>query len=131
MKMEVGSRVGLAARAAGLAFLLMVTVGALQSASAARPQPNATIELVTTFDFSFTPGVASGWILGPVSEIGPYLVEVSPLEPPGVNGGFFTSQVQQEFFNGSWIDVVRIQLLPGGTGNNVLANVRVFRLGSK
>jgi len=100
-----------------------------QQANAAPPVPTATARLVYDFDSLFLPGVAHGFLLGPASDNRSYVIEVSPLDSPSANGGFFTSVIQPEFDSVTWNDVARIQLLISSTAVN--ANVRIYALGPK
>jgi hypothetical protein len=115
---------------------LGLTLGGFPSAYAA-PQaahtPRASWEVVADFPFTLKPGEWHGWTLGPVSDDGTYIAEVSPSTTQGVqDGSWITSRVQQEFSADlqAWSDVLRVQLLPATT-NSVDVMIRVYAVAPK
>jgi hypothetical protein len=50
-----------------------------------------------------------GWVVGPAALDRGYMVEVTPLEPSGYGAYIYKALVQQEYFQGEWQDVLRLQ----------------------
>jgi len=62
------------------------------------------------FDTTLEPGVWHGWVMGPSSWCGGYIVEVTPLEPSD-NGAYVEEAlVRPEFNRDGWNDVLRIRI---------------------
>jgi hypothetical protein len=76
------------------------------------------------FNFTLQPGVAHGFVMGPVSEKRGYVTEVTPSSPSDFNGASITSFVQPEFNGVGWSDVLRVVLNGGFLPVN--ANVRAY-----
>jgi len=116
-----------------LALAVTVAIGAVGSKSAdAAPPTTITTRLVSDFVFTFQPNAWTGFAIGAASNSAGYVIEVSPTTDPGVDGGYFTHVVQQEFDTigtTGWRDVARIQLL--GSTVAVNANVRIYAVGPK
>ena len=68
-----------------------------------------SLPVVMEFEETLEAGAWMGWVVGPARLERGYLVEVTPLEP-SVDGAYvWKSIVQQEFFEGDWQDVLRLQ----------------------
>jgi hypothetical protein len=79
---------------------------------------------VAEFNFTLQPGVAHGFVMGPVSEKRGYVTEITPSSSSDFNGASITSFVQPEFNGANWNDVLRVVL--NGGSMPVDANVRAY-----
>lgn len=90
-------------------------------ASSGDPNPSLIANLKT----ALLPGVAHAWSMGPSSNCGAYLVEVSPLKK-SLDGAYIErAEVQPEFDGSQWNDILRVQIpdwMP-----KLKVNIRVYR----
>jgi hypothetical protein len=77
-----------------------------------RVYTSCQLEIASEFEATLTAGDWTGWIVGPASMDRGYIVEVTPLEPALEGAYVEKALIQQEFFMGEWLDVLRVQM-PG------------------
>lgn len=67
----------------------------------------SALPIATQFTTTLPPGVLQPFVVGASSDIGAYIVEISPVS--SVNAVIQAIRLLPEFFNGTWIDVLRVQ----------------------
>jgi uncharacterized protein YceK len=91
-----------------------------------RPGPVQSPELIANFKALLEPGVWHGWNMGPSSNPGAYLVDVTPLSASKDGAYVERALVQPEYDGTEWNDVLRIMFPDGFKPQKV--NVRVYRI---
>lgn len=82
-----------------------------------------SLPVVMEFEDTLEGGAWMGWVVGPAALDRAYLVEVTPLEPSEDGAYIEHALVQQEYFQGAWQDVLRLQLAEGFPDLRVQARV--------
>lgn len=84
------------------------------------------ITLYKDFNATLSPGVWTGWILGPSSSNRGYVPEITPIGP-SVNGASISNYVVQPEYDGTqWNDVLRAQIRATQPTTDV--NIRVYNV---
>lgn len=75
-----------------------------------RVYASCELEVASEIEATLIAGEWMGWIIGPAAMDRGFVVEVNPLEP-SVEGAYVEKAlVQEEFFMGEWLDVLRVQM---------------------